>query len=102
MMKKINKNKKDQLKWKTVDQVFKNISKKTVFQNAYRIETERIKIARDLRDARLEKNLTQAMVAKRANMPQSVIARLESGNHGASVDTLNRVANAVGKRLKLA
>ena len=102
--KKITKNgatQNQKLTWKTVDQVFKKASKKPVFQRAYHIESERIRIARALREARLKKNLTQATVAKRVRMPQSVIARLESGSHSTSIDTLSKVANALGKKIQL-
>lgn len=89
------------IKASTFEVVFKKEAKKPAFQRAYNAEKERVSIAQSLREARLKRKLTQAMVAKRANMPQSVIARLESGNHSISLETLNKVANAVGKRVKL-
>ena len=52
--------------------------------------------------ARKAKKMTQAAVAKKAAMPQSVIARLESGDHSVSVETLRRVAHALGKRVEIA
>ncbi len=88
-------------KWYTIDQVFKKSSKSGDFQRAYSEETERIKLVRAIRTIRISKKLTQAAVAKRADMPQSVIARLESGDHGVSLDTLNKVAYALGKRVEL-
>ena len=45
--------------------------------------------------------MTQAAVAREADMPQSVIARLESGTHSVSVATLSKVANALGKQVEL-
>ena len=91
----------EKLTWKTVDQVFKKTAKKTAFQRAYHAETERIKLARTIREARLKRNLTQHAVAKRAHMPQSVIARIESGKHSVSVETLGKIANALGKQIQL-
>ena len=88
-------------KWYTIDQVFKKSSKSEDFQRAYSEEVERIKLVRTIRKIRISKKLTQAAVAKRADMSQSVIARLESGDHGVSLDTLNRVAYALGKRVQL-
>lgn len=91
----------EKLVWKTVDQVFKKAAKKSEFQRAYRAETERIKLARIIRETRFERNLTQHAVAKKANMPQSVIARIESGKHSVSVETLSKIANALGKQIQL-
>jgi transcriptional regulator with XRE-family HTH domain len=45
--------------------------------------------------------MTQALVAQKAGMPQSVIARIESGNHSMSFDTLVKVAHALGKKVKI-
>lgn len=45
--------------------------------------------------------MTQAAVARKVDMPQSVIARLESGTHSVSVDTLSKVALALGKKVEL-
>ena len=89
------------LKWRTTDQVFKKASSTKDFKQAYQAERTRIEIARSLREARAKKKITQADLAKRAAMPQSAIARLESGNHGVSFETLSRVAHALGKEIKV-
>jgi len=88
-------------KWYTIDQTFGKSSKKPSFKRAYAEETNRIKLARVIREARIGKKLTQAALAKMVNMPQSVIARLESGNHGVSLDTLSKIAHVVGKQVEL-
>ena len=92
---------KKDLKWYTLDQVFGKVSKTKEFQKGYREETVRIRLSRRIRDIRIEKKLTQEAVAERASMPQSVIARLESGEHSISVDTLGKVAGALGKQIAL-
>ena len=51
--------------------------------------------------ARTEAGLTQAEVAVRAGTTQSAIARLEAGRVSPSVETLQRYARAVGKRLRV-
>jgi ribosome-binding protein aMBF1 (putative translation factor) len=98
--KKINK-KNIVLNWKTTDQVFKKSAGNKVFKEAYKAEAARIEIARSLREARTKKNLTQADLAKQTAMPQSAIARLESGNHSVSFETLSKVAYALGKEIKI-
>jgi ribosome-binding protein aMBF1 (putative translation factor) len=83
----------------SLDEVFK---KKTAeFKKGYREESLRIVLAHRIKSEREKQKLTQKTVAKRASMPQSVIVRLESGEHSISVDTLGRVANALGKQIDL-
>ena len=43
----------------------------------------------------------QWAVAQKSGMPQSVIARIESGDRGISVDTLGRIAHTLGKEVQL-
>jgi hypothetical protein len=85
--------------WYTFDEVFEQDLKNKAFKKGYEEEMTRIELARKLRTIRLAKNLTQKAVASRADMPQSVIARLESGQHSVSLDTLSRVAYALGKKI---
>ncbi len=85
----------------TVEEVFAKVSKTKEFRRAYAEEGVRLKLAQQIRDSRRAKRLTQTAVAERASMPQSVIARLESGEHSISVDTLGKVANALGKQITL-
>ena len=89
--------KKSQLKLYTLEQVFKKRDKE--FERGYAAESARIALAKKIRETRTSKRLTQHAVAERANMPQSVIARIESGEHSVSVDTLARVAHALGKKI---
>lgn len=87
--------------WKTSDQVFKSVSNTKKFKNVYDEERLRLRLAQQIRTSRVKKNLTQAKLAKRANMTQSVVARIEAGQHGVSVDTLGRVATALGKEVQI-
>ena len=68
---------------------------------AYEKEQAIRALPRQIREVRIAKKLTQQAVAKKAAMSQSVISRLESGDHGVSVDTLFRVAHALGKRVEI-
>lgn len=83
----------------SLDEVFKKKTKE--FQRGYQEESARIELAKKIKAAREKQKLTQKTVAKMASMPQSVIARLESGEHGVSVDTLGKVAHALGKQIDL-
>ncbi len=81
------------------DEVFKK--KSPAFKRGYNEESNRISLAKKVREFREAMKLTQKAVAKEANMPQSVIARIESGEYGISVDTLSKVAYALGKKITL-
>lgn len=87
---------------KTFNEVFKEASKSESFKRAYNEEITRLRLASEVRLLRTKKHLTQEGVAEKAGMPQSVIARIESGKHSVSLGTLNRVAYALGKRVQLA
>ena len=60
----------------------------------------RLESAVALLKAREDAGLTQRELAKRVDVPQSTIARIERGNN-TSVDTLSKIANALGKKLKV-
>ena len=59
------------------------------------------KLAQSLLKARLAKKMTQAELAKMAGVKQAYIARLESGTANPTVVNLSKVANVLGKRIKL-
>lgn len=89
------------IKVRPFDEVFKAFSKSKGFREAYREETARLDLAKRLRGLRMEKRMTQKAVAEKAGMPQSIIARIESGDRGVSVETLGKVAHAFGKEIQL-
>lgn len=92
---------KKQLKTKTLKQVLGKAFKSPEFKDAYNEEIFRLKIATEIKNLRIQKRLTQETFAEKANMPQSVVARIESGKHSISLVTLNRVAHALGKQVQL-
>lgn len=66
----------------------------------FEAESLRLESAVALLKAREDAGLTQRELAKRVDVPQSTIARIERGNN-TSVDTLSKIANALGKKLKV-
>ena len=64
------------------------------------METE-YKIIEEIIIARREKNLTQRGLAQLIGTKQSNISRLESGNYNPSLDFLQKVAKAMGKKLEV-
>lgn len=94
--------KKKGLVFHTHEEVFGKLKDQSEkYQRAYKEEIARLNLVRQIRELRLKKKLTQKMVAKRAKMPQSVIARLESGEHSFSLDTLQRLAFVYDKKVQL-
>ena len=70
---------------------------------AYRAEQRRLaqfeEIARLVIKHRAALGLSQQELARRVATSHSAISRIESGRHKTSVDTLQRVAEALGLRL---
>lgn len=89
------------IKTYTLDEVFKKSSQSKEFAHAYSEETARLTLAKQIREMRLNSKLTQKAVAEKADMPQSVIARIESGTHSYSLGTLYRIASVFNKEIQL-
>ena len=51
--------------------------------------------------ARIEKKMTQADLAERADTKQSNISRFESGNYNPSIEFLQKIAGALDKHLEI-
>jgi len=90
------------LKFYTLDETFKKVSKSKEFLTAYNEEVARLQLVRQVREMRIKSSLTQKALAKKADMPQSVIARLESGEHSFTLATLSRIAQVFNKKIQLA
>ena len=58
-------------------------------------------IKRMLIDARLEKKMTQKQLAEASGIRQSNISRIENGTCTPTLTTLNEIAAAIGKKLKI-
>ena len=59
-------------------------------------------MSRSLRAARMAAGMSLAEVAERAGMTKQAVRRIESGvNSNPKIDTLLRIANAVGKSIKI-
>lgn len=72
---------------------------KNLMQDVFKDEYENIKIGAEfaarLLKARLDKNLTQAELAKRAGLRQSAIARIENQGTLPRIDTVYKIAKAL-------
>lgn len=52
-----------------------------------------------LAQARIEAGITQEELARRLNLHESIIIRIENDGSDVSISTLERYANALGKKL---
>ncbi len=68
------------------------------FKKEFGNETTKLESAIALTKVRKESGLSQRDLATVSDVPQSTIARIESGAN-TSIDTLTKIANALGKRL---
>ncbi len=58
-------------------------------------------IMRAILEMRKERGMTQKELSLRSGITQGDISRLENGNGNPSIRTLQRLANAMGKSLKI-
>ena len=70
------------------------------FQEEFENETTKLESAIAVTHVRKEAGLTQRELANISKVPQSTIARIETGAN-TSVDTLTKIANALGKKLTI-
>ncbi len=63
---------------------------------------EDFKIGVYLKEIRLNSGLTQEELAKRIKTTKSVISRMENHSEDVKLSTLEKVAKALGKRVKIA
>ncbi len=93
--------KKTGLKWVSHEEVMAKANKNKKLMSYYNAEIQRLDVASEMKKLRKNKRLTQSDVAKKIDMPQSMIARLENGSRGMNFDSIGRVASVYGKRLQL-
>lgn len=75
--------------------------KNPAFREAWDESELGYQVARALIKLRIDLDLTQEELARRAGVPQPVIARLESGKHLPSLRTINRIAKKLGLEVRL-
>ena len=89
------------LKFVRFEDVLKKQMKIKGCKEGYEKEVARLDMIHQIKQARLANKMTQEKLAKKADMPQSVIARLESGRQGLSFNTISKIATALDKKIEL-
>ena len=73
----------------------------TEFVKEYESIQPETDVIRAIVEARTSQNLTQKELAERTGINQADISKLENGNANPSIKTLQRLAAALGKTLKI-
>ncbi len=71
------------------------------FRREYEALEPEYTIMQAMIDARTSEGLTQKELSARSGIAQGDISKLESGNANPSLKTLQRLAKAMGKKLKI-
>lgn len=58
-------------------------------------------LLQEIQKLRKQVGLTQAKLAQKANLPRTTITKIESGTHNPTLNTLMRIASALGKELNI-
>ncbi len=86
-------------------QTFDEFKEEALRDPAVKAEYDKLEVEYRLADsmirARLAKKMTQQQLAHEAGVPQTTIARLESGTNNPTIATVSRVAAVLGKELQL-
>ena len=71
------------------------------FKKAFEEEGRRLEIAYKIFQLRKRKKLSQKELARKLDTTQSVVARIEAGQQNFSIDTLEKIADALDSRLNI-
>jgi DNA-binding XRE family transcriptional regulator len=83
----------------TVDEWLKEELKEEEFRLLWNERQAAYRVARELARLRRKQGLSQSEVARRAGLKQPAVARLESGAVRPTLDTIQRVAHALGREV---
>lgn len=82
--------------------ILKNkLMKNPAFKQAYDDLAPEYQIVRSIIERRIQKGVTQADLARKADTSQSIIARLEKGTYNPSLRFLKKVAKAIDAQVKI-
>jgi len=84
-----------------IEKVRKQLLKDPKFAKAYYSFDLPLEMGEALIELRVKLGLTQQQLADKCGMKQEAIARLESTNYKPSIRTINRIAQAVKKTVRI-
>ena len=81
------------------DEFFNEMMKDPEVKREFDVLEPEFQLIREMIKARREAGLTQKELAERTGLQQSNISRIENGNGNPSLETLNKIAQGLGKKL---
>ncbi|MFA6295553.1 MAG: helix-turn-helix transcriptional regulator [Candidatus Paceibacterota bacterium] len=89
------------MKFVNAEQIHKERMKDPKYKKEFDALGVEFSIMCDIMHKRIEKDMTQADLARKIGSGQATISRLEAGSLNASIGFLKRVAKALGAELKI-
>lgn len=83
------------------EEVKKELLKNPEVKKEYDRLGPRYKIISDLIGLRIKKGFTQEQLAKKIGTKQSAIARVESGDENLTIDSVQKISEALGAKMKI-
>jgi DNA-binding XRE family transcriptional regulator len=77
----------------------KEYEKSAGYRKVYNTEKFMYSVAETLQEERLKHHFTQKKLARRSGLKQQEISRLEKGDANATLKTLYKIAQGMGKKL---
>ena len=75
--------------------------KNKAFKKAYEEESQHLRIAYRILQLRKQQKLSHKELARKLDTTQSVVARMETGQQNFTTDTLQKIASAFKRNLKV-
>lgn len=85
----------------TIQDHLKESLKDPAFRRAWEESEVEYQLSRQIIAERLQKNMTQGELAKKAKTTQAVISRIERMTTNVSIELLKRIAAAFGSKLRV-
>jgi predicted transcriptional regulator len=85
----------------TLDDYIQENLKKPGFKKAWKASEIQYQTVRQLIRERLRQNLSQRKLAQKAHTTQAVLSRIENLSVNPSINLLDKIAQALGKKLQI-
>ena len=84
-----------------LDEVFRKAERSPGWRAAYAATDRKVGLAVALAEMRERAQMTQKQLADKVHTTQSVISRIERGGQNVTMDTVGKIAHAIGCELQL-